>query len=314
MADENVTDSAVETDDNSENTIENQDTPTVDTSTEKPAKDEPSTDEATDAATEVAPDWPDDWRDKLAKGDEKARKRLDRFQSPADVLKSWQALEQKMSSGDVKSKLPDNATDEQITAYRKDNGIPETFDGYLADLPDGLVIGDDDKDMVNSYLERVHGKNADPSVVQETLNWYYDLQEEQIAAQAESDKSNLRDGEDEIRAEWGAEFRANQNAIRAYGDTMPEGLFETMVQARGPDGRILGHNPDFMRQMARLASEANPAGFVSPAGGGSQVESVKSEIASIEKVMRDDRATYNKDTKMQERLRVLYDAEAKLSA
>lgn len=313
MADEDLTDAAANPDANSETAV------VEEVTTEVAGEDTIAAVEATETAEtveakEVAPDWPEDWRDKLAKGDEKVRKRLDRFQSPADVLKSWQSLEQKLSSGDVKSKLPDNATEEQIAAYRKDNGIPEKPEGYLDNLPNGLVIGDDDRDLVGSYVERVHGKNADPAVVAETLDWYYKTQEDQIAAQAEADSQNLASGEDEMRAEWGAEFRQNQNAIKSFGSTLPDGLFDTMLQARDPEGRILGHNPDFMRAFARLANDANPAGFVSPGAGGSQAQSLKDEIASIEKVMQTDRATYNKDTKMQERLRVLYDAEEKLSA
>lgn len=265
----------------------------------------------------VAPDWPEDWRDKLAKGDEKARKRLDRFQSPADVLRSWQELEKRMSSGEVKAKLPDNATDEQLAAWRKDNGIPEKPDGYLDALPKGLVIGDEDKPLLEGYLARVHGKNVSPEVVAETLDWYYAQQEETIAAQAAADLEQEQATADVLRAEWGSEYRANINSIKAFLSSAPaddsgKPLFDLLMGGRLADGTPVGSSPAALRWMARLASEANPAGFVSPGVGASQADSVAAEIAKIEGIMRSDRNAYNKDTKMQERLRVLYAAEEKL--
>ncbi len=316
MVDEIVTD-APEGDNSNDDT---------ETALEAPEVDAPAVDggegvevEAEAEAKEVVPDWPDDWRDKLAKGDEKVRKRLDRFQSPADILKSWQSLEQKFYSGDVKSKLPDDATEDQIAAYRKENGIPDKPEGYLENLPNGLVIGDEDKPLVESYIERVHGKNADPAVVQETLDWYYQIQEDQMAQQAQSDEEVRQKFDDELRAEWGGEYRSNISAIKNFLSQAPDAddgtpLKDLILDSRLSDGTPAGSHPTMLRWLARLASEANPAGFVAPGAGLSQAQGVKDEIAEIEKVMREDRTAYNKDTKMQERLRVLYDAEAKLSA
>lgn len=275
-------------------------------------------DQASETKADVKPDWPDDWRDKLAKGDEKTRKRLDRFQSPADVLKSWQALEQKLSSGDVKAKLPDDATEEQIAAYRKDNGIPEKPEGYLESLPNGLVIGDEDKPMVASFLEAVHGDNAPPGVVAKALDWYYKTQEETAAKVVETDKEYERASDDALRAEWGNEYRANVNSINSFLSGAPAAddgtpLADLLKGARLADGTAMMNNPAALKWLASLAHDANPAGFVAPGVAGSQVDGVKAEIEKIKKVMWTDRKAYDKDNKMQERLRQLYDAEEKLS-
>lgn len=322
MADEIVTDSAGEaTDNSSTDTIDAgavTESATEETTSILDAKAE-KTDAVSTETKDITPDWPEDWRDKLAKGDDKVRKRLDRFQSPADVMKSWQSLEQKLSSGDVKSTLPEDADEKQIADYRKDNGIPETPEGYLENLPNGLVIGDEDRPMVDSYIERVHGKHADPAVVAETLDWYYQLQEDQIAKQAQADATEKQENDDVLRAEWGGEYRGNLNSIAAFLDQAPASddgvpLKDLILGSRLSDGTPVGNHPTMLRWLARIASDANPAGFVTPGAGGSQAESVKTEIASIEKVMREDRSTYDKDPKMQERLRTLYDAETKLSA
>ena len=54
-------------------------------------------------------DWPADWRQKLAGEDKKTLERLGRMASPADLFKSYRALEQKVSAGELKKGLPENA-------------------------------------------------------------------------------------------------------------------------------------------------------------------------------------------------------------
>lgn len=297
------------------------DAPTSDATTEPVAAPADQTTLEAPPEGETAPvaDWPDDWRDKLAKGDAKVRKRLDRLKSPLDVMNSWQSLERKLSSGETKATLPDDATEEQVTAYRKDNGIPETPDGYLENLPNGLVIGDDDKPLMDSYLADVHGINADPAVVAKSLDWYYDQQEKIASAQAASDKEYAANGVDELRMEWGAEFRGNLDFAKSFlgtGPTSDDGtpLKDNLLGARLADGSLFGDNPDALRWLVKLANDANPAGFVTPSAGGSQAGHVEDEISSIEKVMMENRTAYNKDTKMQARYLKLLNAQEKFGA
>lgn len=276
--------------------------------------------ESTDDKPVAAPaDWPEDWRAKLAGEDEKVLKRLERMKSPKDVLKSWRALETKLSSGDVKATLPEGATEEQVAEYRKENGIPDTPEGYLEALPNGLVVGEDDKEAVNSFLESAHGKNASPEFVASALDWYYERQEETAAQQVTADREYKQQSEDALRAEWGNEYRANVNSVQAFLDTAPvdeDGtpLKELLLGARLSDGTALGDNPLALKWLVGLAEAENPAGFVSPGAGGTQAESVEAEIAEIEKLMRTDPPAYYKDQKKQDRLLLLYKTQEKLSS
>ena len=268
---------------------------------------------------EVKPDWPDDWRDKMAGGDPKALKQLQRFQSPLDVQKAYRAAQQKISSGEFKATLPDDATEEQIAAYREQNGIPDKPEGYLEKLPDGLVIGENDKELFGSFAARLHSKNADPAVVSEALGWYHDLQEKALADQAETDKATRQQYEDELRAEWGSEYRSNVNAIKAFMDTAPTAsdgttLKELVDGARLSDGTPIGTHPTMLRWLSEMATAQNPAGVIAPGSGTTQIDAVDDEIKSIEKVMRTDRRTYNKDQAMQKRYVDLLAARDKLRA
>lgn len=261
-------------------------------------------------------DFPDDWRAKLAGDDEKALKRLERYKSPKDVWSALESAQKKISAGETVPKLPADATDEQVAEYRKANGIPEKADGYLDALGSGVVIGDEDKELVNSFLESAHAKNAPPEVVGAALDWYYKVQEDQAAAQAEADKQRRDAAADEMRAEWGNEFRGNINSIKAFLESAPVSddgtpLGELLMGARLSDGTPLGDSPAALRWLAKLANDANPAGFVAPGTGQGQIESIEGEIKAIEAKM--GTSEYIKDEKMQARLRQLYEAQSKLS-
>lgn len=237
-------------------------------------------------------DWPEDWRAKFAGDDEKALKKLERYKSPKDIFAAYRALESKMSSGEVKQVLGKDATPEQIAEYRKANGIPEKADGYLESLPNGLVIGEDDKPLVQSFLDKVHGKNASPEIVSEALAWYYDAQEQMSAAQVEADKKAQAAAADELRAEWGNEYRANFNSAMNFLETAPEGVKEEILKGRGASGVALGDNPAVLKWLVHLANEANPAGFIAPASGQSQLGGIEEQIAEIQQLMRDDPKKY----------------------
>lgn len=264
-----------------------------------------------DSAASAPADWPDDWRVKLAGDDEKALKKLDRYKSPQDIFKAYRALEAKMSSGDVVAKLPKDATEEQIAEYRKANGIPEKADGYLDALPDGLVVGDDDKPLVKSFLEKVHGKNAPPEVVADAVAWYYETQEQLAAETAAADKERRAAAADELRAEWGREYTANINSIKAFLDTAPIGedgtsLRDMLMGARLANGVPLGDSPEALRWLAKLADDANPGGFIAPGAGSGNAETIESQIKEIEAKM--GTKEYIKDEAMQAKLRKLYAA------
>lgn len=268
-------------------------------------------------------DWPADWRGKLAGEDEKLAKRLERFKSPVDVWKSFLSAEQKISAGQMKPTLPENPSEEDLAAYRKELGVPEKPEGYLENLPNGLVIGDGDKELANSFIEQAHAANMPPEFVGAALNWYYQREEDEIARLAEADRAFMAASEDELRAEWGNDFRPIQNSVTNFMKATPvvgyneKGkpitLGDVLLVSRTPDGRRIGNDPEFTRWFADLADKANPAGFVAP-GAGDQAKSIDDEIAQIEEVMRTKRGQYDQDEKMQARFLKLIEAKERLAS
>ncbi len=95
----------------------------------------------TPVVTESKTAWGEDWREKLAKGDEKKLKSLQRFASPEALTDSYMSAAERIRSGELKTVLPKDAKPEELAAWRKENGIPETPDKYDLTFESGLVIG-----------------------------------------------------------------------------------------------------------------------------------------------------------------------------
>lgn len=253
--------------------------------------------------------WPDDWRQKLGGEDEKTLKRLARFDSPGAVWKSYQALEQKLSSGEVKRAAPAaDAKPEEVAAWRKENGIPETVDGYLEKLPNGLVIGEADKELVKVFMADMHGQNAAPAVVHAALQSYYKVQEVVQAEQAEADAAANKAGEDELRVAWGGDYRRNLNAVVGWIKTSFGDAADQVMAARLPDGTPLASNPAIIRGMLATAMDVNPAATVVPGAGASAGKGIEERIDEINTMMRTNRREYDRSEKIQAEYRQLIDA------
>lgn len=254
--------------------------------------------------------WNDNWRTSLAGEDRTALRTLERFPDPNAFWKSYQSMRTKLSSGEVRT-LPANATPEQQAQWRLENGIPETWDRYELALEDGLQVGEADRPLVNQYLEVAHRLNHTPDQVNANVSWYFAAMRQQEEAIADANLNARNACETELREDWGPEYRATLNGIASMLDSAPDGVKQSLLAAKSLDGTNLLNQPGVMRWLAQLSRELNPVPTVVGAGGG-QLVGIEDEIAQIESVMREDRAKYNRDERMQERLRKLYGARERV--
>jgi hypothetical protein len=240
-----------------------------------------TTDTKTTTTTEkpVTPTWRDDWRQALAKGDQKELERLQRLASPEAVYDAYRSLEKKMSGLKVPPSLPDNPTPEQVAEYRKQVGVPEKPEGYLEKLPEGLVIGEEDKPAMTMLAEALHAKNVSPDVLATVVDTYYKIiehnQEEMVAAQQQLKQQ----ASDALRAEWGADYRPTINSIKAMLDGVDEDTKSLIEGMQLADGSLAFNHPGFMRWMGGLATQINPAALVMPGqSGGDKMATIKQQI------------------------------------
>lgn len=303
-----------------------------------PAAAEKPTENPTIAATagevekpQVPADWPGDWRDRFAEnikpGDKKFRERLDRFASPLEIGKSWLAAETKISTGEVKKPFPDQGTDEEKAAWRKDAGLPEKAEQFVEklELPKGVVLGDADKPIMEDFAKAAFDANLDQRAVNTAAKWYFDFIDRQNASRDAADDEFHQKSDDALRAEWGPDYRRHLNAVSNLLSTLPDEMHlkdsrgnlvpgGMLVDARLPNGRKLGDYPAVLKWLANQALELNPVASLIPAGAG-DISSADTEIARIETLMRDKTSEYWRGPKAadtQQRYRELLAARDKL--
>ncbi len=259
--------------------------------------------------TPVAPDpvaelakleqWRENYATKKAtldgKLDEPARDkllaRLKRFSTIDDALEWGFNADKKIADGSFRKPPDDKATPEQVAEYRKANGIPETPEKYLDNLPGGLVIGEEDKPLIDVFTKALHAKHADPAVVHAAIKTYYDIVEQSEGARQEANLAAKTAVEDELRTEWGADYRANTNLISAFIGSMPKELSEELFQSAKPDGTQIMNNPAMLKWLAQQARELNYTGAVLPNGQAS-AKGLETEMNEIKALMADRSSKY----------------------
>jgi hypothetical protein len=264
---------------------------------------------AKDAGTTQTPpptgEWAADWRQKASGNNADLLKLAERYSTPGDLLNALNNAQKKIDSGAIKQPLPKDATPEQLAAYRKENGVPEAAEKYDLALPDGLVIGESDKPIIDGILSAMHGKNASQEMVTGFLTEYY-KQEKVFQAKRETDiADNKRSTDDQLHREWGDEYRGEINRIENLLSTFSPETQAVIQYGVDDKGMPLLNNPHFLKDLAVNARMVNPVSTILPGAGAGTATSVDTEIATIEKRMAEDRDGYFKDNAMQARYRDL---------
>lgn len=261
----------------------------------------------------------DDWRARMAGEDKKLLGFLGRYPSEKAFVEAAKKDRDTLFANKT-VKLPDNPTAEEVASYRKANGIPDEATGYF-DALDDITVGDDDKPIVEQFLSAMHETNAPPALVKAAVSTYYQIVEEQQAAEADADRIMQSESIEALREEWGPDYKRNLNAMHNYLETLPETVRSAFTHGRGADGRPLGFNADVVKWLAGKALEENPLATVVPGAGQTSVQAVDARILEIEGKMGNRNSEYwrgPQSAKMQAEYRDLITmrdkAKAKLDA
>lgn len=285
-----------------------------------PASAEPISPASTDPAPAPAGDGEppangNDWatlRDKYAKGDEKILKRLSRYSSQEAVIDALLAAQNKISSGTLRSTLPENATKEEMAAWREENGIPADTSGYdLKDIP----LSPEAKAGADEFLKAAHAVNMTPAQVKAAVAWSAQRAEAQLEARQLQDQQITAEADELLREEWGAETKLNKNMILGLLDTAPEGVKDRIMGGRLADGTPITSDVKTLRWLAGIAREINPVATVVPGAGTNSAQVIETEMATMQKLMGDPKSAYWKGPeaeKMQARYRDLITVQEKI--
>ncbi len=255
----------------------------------------------------------DDWRKRVAGEDDKFYKELQKYPSENDLGKKLQEMRKQISR--IPPTLPKDATPEDIAAYRKKVGIPETPEGYEKGLllPEGTVIGEADKPLIGDFLKVAHEKNWDQDKVNAAVNWYYQTQRQQEALLHEQEKAARAETIAELREDWGPDYEANRGMTKAWLGRQPDQVGDMLSNARGPDGRLLLNNSSFAKWLAAHIRETEPSATVIQDSETSGV-SIQDEIKQIQDVIRTNPEKYERDKKMQARMAELSTIKRKMKS
>jgi hypothetical protein len=236
--------------------------------------------------------FPESWREDLAGADKAFRRTLDRFDSPAALAKAYKELTVRLSSGDLKATKPppDNATPEQLAAWRAEQGLPQSATAYVdgLQLGDGTVTGEAEKALLSSFADEALKGRWTADQYSGAVRWYFDMQDRLAAQRDQADAAFKHEASADLMREWGHDYATNRNAIAQFFDrSFPEDFKEALLTARLPDGRVLANHPTFNRAILEVAKSINPGGAVLPNAAGGGLSNVESRIAEIEgKYMR----------------------------
>jgi hypothetical protein len=324
-ADTSTVDTTVTTTDDKSTTT---DTTTVDTSTTTDDKsttvddksttvdDKSTTTDDTDKSKEGDKSWSDTVA-RISKGDDKIAKRLGRYDSVDSLAEALIQAQNKIASGALKSALPENATEEQLAAWRAENGVPAAPEDYEIALEGDYVIGEADQPIVEEFVKEAHGLNLGNKEVNKVLSWYFAKEEAMVEARNAEDARQRDETTELLRETWGEDYKANKNAIVGLLDAAPPGVKDLMLGARLSDGTPLASHPDTLRWMAQMAREINPAATVVPGSTTNSAQAIETELEQLTKKMGDLESDYWKGPsaeKNQARYRDLLTAQEKLKA
>ena len=229
----------------------------------------------------------------MAGDDPKALTYFKRYNQPGNVGKALMAMRQKMDAGETARAKPDGTDDAALNEWRAQAGIPDESKGYLENMPDGLVIGEDDMPIAESFAAYMHGKDASPNVVHDGLGWYLEHEQEVIAARAELDQKGRATNEDTMRARWGQEYRVNLNGVTSlFNSHGAAGLLDRFFEARFADGSLVGDDPDTLEFLSQVNRTINPHGVITPAEGQTAIQTIKTRMTELNALMSDKNSRY----------------------
>lgn len=224
----------------------------------------------------------------MAGDDQKFLERLKRFDSPAAVAKSYRELEQKVSSGQLKpppAALPADATPEQVTAWRKEQGLPDNAEAFIQslELPQGVVPGEADKPLLASFAEDATAAGWTQKQYNEAVSWFYKVQDNLLAERDTLDNDHWLETQTELLREWGPNFKGKQNTFNNSLTRMfPQELVPQVLNARLPDGtKMFGHS-GVLKAWIDMAESLNPIQTAMPSVSGATMASADARIAEIE--------------------------------
>jgi hypothetical protein len=191
----------------------------------------------------------DDWRSGIA--DEKLRDYASKFTSIEDLAKTAHSLRVKLST--AVNAPGEDASDEEVAAYREKMGVPATPDAYKMPEIEGYEQTESDKAYQGAMSSVLHKHNIPTAAAQELAAAHIAFLQTQSADAAaqmkKADEEYQSTAEAQMRKEWGKDYQANLK----YAEEAAKIHFDDDVGAMElKNGQLLGSHPAFIKGMAAI--------------------------------------------------------------
>ena len=189
-----------------------------------------------------------DWREAIV--EPRLREFAGRFAGPGDAVKAAFEMRQKLSNAVV---VPgEGASADDIAAFRRRLGVPDSPDGYAFHAPDGAGPNDADRAFQAEIARLFHAAGVTAAQAEQMTAGWNRLAEASREARQAADIGALEAAESELRRQWGAEFERNRalaaRAVARFHRGDPNELLDLALEG----GRVLGSLPSFVRFAASV--------------------------------------------------------------
>jgi len=218
-----------------------------------------------------------DWREGLP---DDLRKTADRFTSKEDAIRAIGDLRKRESQVRVPGK---DASEDEVKAYHKAVGVPETPEGY--EWPDlGEEVTEAQQASRDAWSQKLHEKNVPRETAKELAAFMLEEQQAALTAEIEADKVYAQQQDDALKAEWkGEAYEKNDTlANRAFTDMASRaGLnVEELTRIETKDGRFLMDDARMKRIFAIIGKESSE-GTIGPTLTSGERETVGEQISEL---------------------------------
>jgi hypothetical protein len=228
-----------------------------------------------------------DWREDIA--DEDAKKFAESSADINHLVKRAMDLRKQVSN--AVPKLGKNATEEQVSAYRKAMGIPDEATKY--EFPAQSDGGDAPEEVKASqalWAERFHSLNVPKDTAAGLVKFLAEDAAKIQEAQVEADKAFAKAQEEALRDTWqGEDYEINKAlANRAFSEMASRSgvALDTLRKMETKDGRFLMDNADMVKLFSVVGREM-AEGTLGPAISDSERETGNEQIQELRQKIRE---------------------------